>query len=293
MYKKIVGKNIEAHISEFDLEETLDCGQCFRWKKLSDDLDTTKKVFEGIIYDRCLKIIQIEKLFIFEKIDELFFDTKIVEYFDLKTNYKIFNETFKKDKTINKALNYAKGIRIVKQDSWEVICSFIISQNNNISRIKGIIENLCKSYGKKISEENYTFPSPEVLEKVSLEKLMEIKAGFRCKYILDACKMVVSGELLIDKIDTMDIDEARKSLMRVKGIGPKVADCILLFGFYRLEAFPIDVWIKRALDYFYPNGFPEEYVEFGGVAQQYIFHYIRTCPDAIPAEYKKNRKKTT
>ncbi len=289
--KKIVGENIEAHISEFDLEETLDCGQCFRWKKLSDDLDTTKKVFEGIIYDRCLKIIQIKGLFIFEKIDELFFDTKIVEYFDLKTNYKIFNEMFKKDKTINKALNYAKGIRIVKQDSWEVICSFIISQNNNISRIKGIIENLCKSYGKKISEENYTFPSPEVLEKVSLEKLMEIKAGFRCKYILDACKMVVSGELLIDKIDIMDIDEARKSLMCVKGIGPKVADCILLFGFYRLEAFPIDVWIKRALDYFYPNGFPDEYLKFGGVAQQYIFHYIRTCPDAIPAEYKKNRKK--
>ena len=142
-----------------------------------------------------------------------------------------------------KACKFASGIRLLRQDSWEVLCSFIISQNNNIPRIKGIISRLCEHY--------QGFPTPQELANENIDSLSFLRAGFRAKYILDASRLVASGELDLDKVAIMPIDDARKALMTIKGVGPKVAECALLFGMYRTEAFPIDVWIKRVLEEYY------------------------------------------
>lgn len=277
-------EDINVIVEGFSLKDTLDCGQCFRWKNISN---SEWDCFEGVAYNKHLVLCQKENLLVFKdtSLDDYY---KIwQEYFDLTTDYESIKSIITKDITIKKSCEYAGGIRILKQDPWETICSFIISQNNNIPRIKGIIDNYCVTFGTRF-DNTYSFPTPEILSTKTLDQLSITKAGFRNKYILDAAQKISSGHVDISKINDMDIDEARELLRSIKGIGPKVSECILLFGFYRLEAFPIDVWIKRALDYFYKDGFPQDITQYRGVAQQYIFHYIRTCEEAIPKEYRKN-----
>lgn len=278
-------KDICVKIDDFDLESTLDCGQSFRWKKIKDG---ETDLFYGVVGNKSLKVYQDKDQVVFKNISEDDFNNFWLNYFDFSTDYNKIKSEMIRDETIRKACGYAGGIRILKQDPWEMICSFIISQNNNIPRIKIIIERLCEKYGEKLICGGYSFPSFDIINGVSEEELSLIKAGFRTKYILDAAKKISTGEVDIEKIKTIPIDEARDSLMSIKGIGPKVAECVLLFGFYKLEAFPIDVWIKRAINYYYKEGgFPAFVNKYAGVAQQYIFHYIRTCEEAIPQEYRK------
>lgn len=168
---------------------------------------------------------------------------------------------------MSKACKFAGGIRLLRQDSWECLISFIISQNNNIPRIKGIIDRLCENYG--------CFPTALEMSKETPDSLGYLRSGFRAKYLCDAANMVSSGNIDLKDVAAAPIDEARAALKKIKGVGPKVAECVLLFGMHRTDAFPIDVWIKRVLAEYYPNGFPAFAKENAGIAQQYLFHYIR------------------
>lgn len=258
--------NIEIIQPDFDLDETLDCGQAFRWEKTESEYECT---YKGYFLNIPLTISQEGNKFIFHNTSAEDFEKIWIKYFDFETDYGKIKIQLSKDKTLSEACKYAGGIRLLNQDFWESLCSFIISQNNNIPRIKGIISRLCENYKH--------FPTADELSSETSESLNFLRAGFRAKYIIDAAQKIASGDISVNDIKKLPIDEARKTLMKIKGVGPKVAECVLLFGLHRTEAFPVDVWIKRVMEKFYPNGLPECTKNIEGIAQQYLFHYIRTC----------------
>ena len=260
----------------FSLKNTLECGQCFRWKKLSDGS------FFGVVGNHSLRVEQKESTVVFYDTTEEEFQRLWRNYFDFDTDYHAIYQQICTDSVIEKAYTYTGEIHILRQQPWEALCSFIISQNNNIPRITGIIDRLCRQFGEPMKNGVFSFPSPQRLASLHVDDLAGLRAGFRAKYILDAARKITDGTIDIQGIYHSNIDEARKELQKICGVGPKVADCVLLFGFYRLEAFPVDVWIKRAMNYFYQNGFPKELMPYGGIAQQVIFHYIRCCEEALP-----------
>lgn len=262
MKYKVSNNDIILTEPTFDLAQTLDCGQAFRWSKIDDNS------WHGNALNDYLKLVQTEDGIIFKNTTEEKFLSKWVEYFDLYTDYeRLKNEYSQIDGTLKKACEFASGIRLLKQDAWECLISFIISQNNNIPRIKLIISRLCERYKG--------FPTAEILKDETVESLNYLKSGFRAKYLIDAIQKVNSGEIDLKSISTMDIESARTELIKIKGVGAKVSECVLLFGMYRTEAFPIDVWIKRVLSEYYQNGFPKEIYKTQGIAQQFLFHYIR------------------
>lgn len=252
----------------FNLGQTLNCGQCFRFYESGDR-------YCGVALQKYIEIEHSEnKLIIYS--DKEISQDELSDFFDFSLNYNEINSVLSQDKTMEIAIKYAGGIRILKQPAWEVLCSFILSQNNNIKRITGIIERLCENFGEDIGGGHYSFPTAEKIAALTADDLAPIRSGFRAKYVIDAAQKVVSGEVNIDEIFLLDTDAAREILMKIHGVGPKVADCVLLFGFHKLDAFPKDVWIKKALSEFYPNGVPDYIMKHGGIAQQYLFHYIRT-----------------
>ena len=273
--------NFKYQADGFSLQNTLECGQCFRWKRLPDGS------FCGVAGNRSLRVEQKGNTVIFYDTTEEEFQRLWRNYFDFDTDYHAIYQQICADPVVAKASAYTGEIHILRQQPWEALCSFIISQNNNIPRITGIIDRLCRQFGKPLKDGNYAFPTPQRVAPLQVEDLAELRAGFRAKYILDAARKITDGTIEVQKLYHADIDEARKELQQICGVGPKVADCVLLFGFYRLEAFPIDVWIKRAMTYFYQNGFPQELMPYGGIAQQVIFHYIRCCEEALPDGYRK------
>lgn len=264
---KISGRDILLRQKDFDLDETLDCGQAFRWKKTDGD------TYEGYYLDRFLRISCIDPkdgVFRLENTSEREFLDQWYNYLDLSTDYGELKERFSEDEILAKACAYAGGIRILRQDKWEALSSFIISQNNNIPRIKGIIGRLTEHFGG--------YPSAEQLKNETAESLSFLRAGFRAGYLEDAASRVNSGRLDLDAVAEMPLEEAQKQLMTIRGVGPKVAMCTLLFGMHKTDAFPVDVWMKRALERWYPNGLPECVKGYEGTAQQYLFHYIRNHP---------------
>ncbi len=263
------GKNIIL-ISDMDLAQTLDCGQAFRWSE-------NDGVWTGVARGKYLKLSQIG--------DQItLFDTTLVDfngiwrdYFDLDRDYSAIKAAVSSDEIIKSAVDFAGGIHILRQDPWEAVCSFIISSNNNIPRIKGIITRLCESYGEDLGDGNYSFPTPQSLQGLTVDDLAPLRSGFRAKYILDAAKKFSDGEIDVMSLYDLPIDEARAELMKIKGVGPKVADCALLFGWSRVECFPVDVWIRRAMEQLFgEKGLPETAKDYAGIVQQYIFHYART-----------------
>ena len=265
---QVSGADIILHQPDFDLAETLDCGQAFRWTKVSENS------YEGHFLNSFLHISaenESDGVFRLHDTTEQDFLDKWYGYFDLSEDYGELKRRFSEDETLAKACAFAGGIRILRQDSWEALSSFIISQNNNIPRIKGIIGRLTEHYGG--------YPTIEMLSGETAESLAFLRSGFRAKYLVDAVQKLRSGELDLEKTAKFPLDEACKSLTAVKGVGPKVAMCTLLFGMHRTDAFPIDVWMKRALERWYPNGLPECVRDFEGTAQQYLFHYIRNLPE--------------
>lgn len=262
----VKGTDIIVSEKDFDLDETLDCGQAFRWKKIESDYACS---YEGHFLNDALRISQTKKgEFIFHNTSEKEFLGKWVNYFDFETDYSELKKSFSEDETLSKACEFAGGIRLLRQNSWECLISFIISQNNNIPRIKGIINRLCNHYSG-------SFPTAEELAEETPDTLSYLRSGFRAKYITDAAQKTASGELDLPAISVMPIEDARIALKTIKGVGPKVAECVLLFGMHRTEAFPVDVWIKRVLAEYYPCGFPDFAKDNAGIAQQYLFHYIR------------------
>ncbi len=252
----------------FNLKETLNCGQCFRFEERADG------VFCGVVKNKLVKVKEEgEKLVFFDTTKEEF-DNFLCDYFDLNRDYNAINNSITGNQLLTTIIESEKGIRILKQEPFEALISFIISANNNIPRIKGIVERLCENFGEKI-DGGYAFPKPNALSTKTPEDLGLLRAGFRAKYIIDAAKKVDSGEIVLDEIYNMPLEKAREKLKTILGVGNKVADCTLLFGFNKLSAFPKDVWINRAMDKYFPQGLPKSAENYMGIVQQYIFNYVR------------------
>ena len=259
----------------FDIEQIFDCGQCFRFNKHPSKENT----YCGVAFSRYLEVTQHDNTIEFN-CDKDDFDNIWRSFFDLDTDYSGIISGFTDDEVLFKAANFSSGIRILKQDPWEAVCSFIISQNNNIPRIKGIIENMSKIYGEKIvladGQTYYAFPTAQALYEAGEENIFALKTGFRAKYIYDCAKKVVNGEIDFSSVMSMPSNDALQVLQTVKGIGPKVASCALLFGFSKYDAFPIDVWVKKIIAKYYNEKLsPHFSSQYAGIAQQYLFYYER------------------
>ena len=251
----------------FDIGLCLDCGQAFRWKQDKDG------VWRGIAHGKSLSLKQEGATVTLFNTTEDDFNNIWCEYFDLRRDYAEIVASYN-DESLITACEAYPGIRILKQDEWEAICSFIISANNNIPRIKGIIERFCEGFGDDTGN-GYSFPKAEKIAKLTVEDLAPIRAGFRAKYIIDAARKITEGQVDIEKIKKLPFDEAKSELLKIKGVGEKVAQCALLYGFGRIEAFPVDVWVKRIVAELYPEGLPECIKGTEGIAQQYLFHWRR------------------
>lgn len=252
----------------FSLPLILDCGQAFRWSENNGD-------WSGVAMGKELTVRQSgdSVLFLNKTVDEV--KEIWLDYFDLNRDYVEICETLSTDTHLKEACALYQGIRLLKQDEWEALCSFIISQNNNIPRIKGIISRLCETFGEKLPCGGYSFPCAQTLAKLSPDDLAPLRAGFRNKYIIDAAEKVASKEVDLEALKGAPAQEIRETLMRIKGVGAKVAECTLLFGFGDVDAFPVDVWVRRVVSELYPNGLPECMAGVSGIAQQYLFHWRR------------------
>jgi len=282
----IEGNKLIMNKSEsFKISETLECGQCFNFEKISEE------DYVVVAFGKVLRLYETENGIVFEDTTEDDFRNIWSNYFDFDNDYSGIKSVLSvKDKTMKEALEYAPGIRILNQEFFECLISFIISQNNRIPMIKKVVANLSRRYGKYIKTVNgidyYSFPTPQDLAGISEEELMESKTGFRAKYIIDAVNKVLSGEIKEDVFSELSTEEVRKVLMEIKGVGPKVADCVMLFSLGRSDAFPTDVWVKRVMSHFYFEGKDtpikeihsfayDMFGEYAGFAQQYLFNYAR------------------
>ena len=277
------------NLDSFELKDIFDCGQCFRWNEQEDGS------YIGVFKGNVLNVKKEGNKVTFKGICNGDIKEVVEDYFDLNRDYEIIKETLSKiDDNMKKSVEYGKGIRILNQDLWETIISFIISANNNIPRIKGIIERLSKNYGKEIDyngEKYYTFPTAQELKDVSVEKYRELGLGFRDIRLYETTKMILNGEVDLDELrNNPNTMEVRDKLLTLSGVGPKVADCILLFSdLKRFEVFPIDVWVRRVMNDLYIKNKDENKVskkqiekiakeKFGdlaGLAQQYLFYWRR------------------
>lgn len=276
------GNTVLKNVKDFNLRHIFDCGQCFRWNLDADG------AYEGVAKGHALRISQSgENVVLYQTSVEEFQDIWY-DYFDFSRDYGKIKAELSADDVLKKAIPYGDGIRILKQELFETVISFIISASNNIPRIKKIVEALCENFGEQISymgKTFYTFPDCKTLSALSVEDLGIIKSGFRDKYIKAAADVFASGEISDAAFSNLSTMDAKKVLQSMYGVGSKVADCILLFGLSRTDSFPVDVWVKRIMETLYlgketKNTEIEKYglSKFGnlsGLAQQYLFFYGR------------------
>lgn len=256
-------------LEDMDLGQTLDCGQCFRFEPLPDG------GWRGIAGGRGAVLHQREDGLHIQPGDDFW-----REYLDADRDYAAIRREFVQDQALRVCVEHAPGIRVLRQPAWEALTAFIISQNNNVPRIKGILARLCRAFGEPVGWD-FGFPSPETLAALSAEDLAVLRCGWRDDYLLDAAEKVASGALPLEQIAQLPLPEARQALQTIRGVGPKVAECVLLYGMGRLEAFPLDVWMKRAMAVLFPGRKPEDFGPYAGIAQQYIFHFCRCHPQAV------------
>ena len=260
-----------------NLDHTFDCGQCFRFDKVDGSLYEVE--YRGVAYGRLISFAQSGDSLYVIGADEDEFNKIWRRFLSLDEDYgAIHGEllALSENPALRRAIEHGRGIRILRQEPWEAICSFIISQNNNIPRIKGLIRALSEAAGEKIADGIFAFPTPEAVVALGVDGLRALKVGFRAPYIMDAALKAASGSLDFSQISSLATKDAEKALCAVKGIGPKVADCALLFGFSKYDAFPIDVWIKRVIEkYFDPSFDPADLGQYAGIAQQVLFYYER------------------
>ena len=269
---RIVEKDGAFHLQGvtcFDLALTLDCGQCFRWEECSDGF------WQGMVLGRFCRVCQKKSTLIFTHTDRKTIRRFWIPYFGLDEDYSALCQRFCTDAVLKKAVDFAPGIRVLRQDPWETLCSFIISQNNNIPRIRGIIGRMCDLLGEDVGAPMAAFPTPQRLAACTLEDLAPLRAGFRARYLIDAAQKAASGQTDLKRLSALPTDEARRQLMQICGVGTKVADCVLLYSCGKDEVVPMDVWMKRVLAVYYPEGFPAHLADRLGIAQQYLFHYAR------------------
>ncbi len=281
MNYKVDNNKIILTQKDFDIKQILECGQSFRFTEISNNS------FRIIAKNKVIIVTSINDTITIENCTEEDFLNIWVDYFDLKTDYTIIKNTLaNSDDVMKTCINFGQGIRILRQDPFEIIITFIISQNNRIPMIKKVIENISMAYGTKLNDTDYAFPTFEQLKKISIDELNEMKTGFRSKYIRDFLDKLEDKTINLDELYQMDYSSLKKELMKVKGIGSKVSDCIILFGYSKTNAFPVDVWIKRVIEHFYfdskdvqiqeiENFGKDKFGEYGGFAQQYLFYYAR------------------
>ena len=261
---------------DFDLNKIANSGQCFRWTKTEEN---TYRIIAG---ESCLYITALVKDRYDLDCSEPEFDHFWREYFDLRTDYQKIRKRIDRieDPFLWEAEEYEKGIRILRQDPWEMLITFIISQNRNIPAIRRSVELLAESCGKKLQDvrgqEYYGFPSPNAAADLSEHELLACKLGYRWKYIQSAAKAVLNGGIDLNALQAADEKTTISALTGLYGVGIKVANCVSLFGLHHMDAFPIDVWMKRILTEQYPAGYPyEKYAPFNGICQQYMFAFYR------------------
>lgn len=285
MNYKIKDKNIILkNNNDFNPEHIFECGQAFRWKKEDDGSYTS------IAFNKVINVVMDDDSIVFRNTNEDDFNNIWIDYFDLNTDYSSIKKILSKDDTLKDAVEFGYGIRILNQDIFETIISFIISANNQIPRIKKSIEIISKSYGDYIDNYNgvdyYSFPTAENLSKVSVEELREVsRVGFRDKRIVDTSRIIANNELNIAESIKLSSEDLKNELIKLPGVGPKVASCIMLFAYGRGETFPVDVWIKRVMEELYIkketslksiDRYAHEFFgDLAGYAQQYLFYYGR------------------
>ena len=269
---------ILGDIGNFSPEKTFDCGQCFRFDPAPDGGVT------GIAHGRRVNIRRDGDNLVINGITESDFADTWQRYLALDTDYDEIDRRIGAALTAEKggsiladAAKVSAGIRILRQDKWETLCSFIISQNNNIPRIKKIITAMSREWGEKIGDDDFAFPTAKALADAGEDKIFALRTGFRAKYIADAARTVCENEDFLDSVAACEnYADADEMLRSIKGVGPKVSACVLLFGFGRTDAFPIDVWIKRVMEKYFPHGLdPTVFGDVAGIAQQYLFYYER------------------
>lgn len=275
---------IIEEIEDFDLKQTLECGQCFRYECISDN------EYIIIAKNRMIHVKQEEHILYFYNSTLEDVQTIWIPYFDLNRDYGAIKKwLIEKDDLIEDAIKQKYGVRILNQDFFEMLITFIISQNKQIPHIMQIVERISERFGEYIGEWNgksyYSFPTPEALSKATEQDFLDMKAGFRAKYLVDACSKVVNQELSEEELRQMNYGEALEKIQIIKGVGEKVGNCVLLFGLGRREAFPIDVWMIRIMERLYfdkpvkkeeMQAFAKDHFgEYGGYAQQYLFYFAR------------------
>ncbi|MBS7647967.1 MAG: DNA glycosylase [Candidatus Bathyarchaeia archaeon] len=288
-----MGKINLAPDQPFDLDLTLRCGQAFRWEKNGE-------WWYGIVTDKPFKVRQNGNMLEFENISSDF----VEKYFGLRDDLPLILTQIAKDRHVEEVVKALKGLRILRQDPWECLISYICATYKSIPAIKQMLFNLSKKFGEKRVFENrvfYSFPTPQRLAKTSLRELACCGLGYRGKYVAETAKRIADGELHIEMLRAESFENARKALLTLPGVGPKVADCVLLFSLEKLEAFPVDVWIKRVIIKYYTNHFKNDFLRrisfkksltnaeyekisffgrkyfgsYAGYAQEYLFHFER------------------
>lgn len=277
----------------FDVSKTFDCGQCFRFDPVKNTAHETE--YAGFACGKYVSVAQDGDTLYLYNVTEKEYEHRFRIFLDLDRDYGKINDhilSLSRSDALHDAVRRASGIRILRQDGWEAICSFIISQNNNIPRIKNLIRTICEACATPVdvsamkhhvadahkSEAGHfcPFPTPEDLLSLGTDRLYGLKTGFRARYLTDAASKMQSGELNLALLENGTLSEGMEHLCQVKGIGPKVASCALLFGFGKLDAFPVDVWIRKATEKYFDRNFdPASLGQYAGIAQQYLFYYER------------------
>ena len=279
---------ILENCNSFEPVHIFECGQCFRWNKEENGS------YSGVFKNNVLNVKKEDNKIIFKGICEGDIEEVCRDYFDLDRDYEEIKLKLSKiDNYLKESIKYGSGIRILNQDLWETIISFIISANNNIPRIKGIIDRISKKYGNKIEysgREYYTFPDMESLGKASVEDLRALGLGFRDKRIYETTKMFLEKKITLEELESeIDTEALKEKLLSLSGVGEKVADCIMLFSLKKFNVFPIDVWVRRVMNDLYikeedenkvskkliQNLAKEKYKDLAGLAQQYLFYWKR------------------
>lgn len=269
-------------VKNFELSHIFDCGQCFRWEQQENGN------YIGVAFGKVIEVEKTNNDVILYNTNEEEFKNIWCNYFDLYRDYDAIKEILSKDELLRKSVEFGWGIRLLQQQPFEIIISFIISANNRIPMIKRAINNMAEKWGKPITYKDkiyYTFPSIDDLENCTIDELEKCGTGFRAKYIKNTIDAILRGDIDINYIKDLDDDMCHSELQKISGVGPKVGDCIMLFSMNKYSAFPVDVWVKRAMQHFYlaPDVSLKKIREFGrdkfgqlsGFAQQYLFYYAR------------------
>lgn len=272
-----------SNISDFNPKHIFECGQCFRWREQADGS------FIGVAFGKVVQIFYKDDTLTIINSNEDDFHNIWYNYFDLGTQYTEIKQKLSQDPVLETAINFGSGIRLLRQDLSEIILSFIISANNHIPRIMKIVDSICESYGPPISFNGikyYSFPDLQSIAASTLEQINICRAGYRCNYILETSRTLAADQINFNLISELPTPESRKLLMKLQGVGPKVADCILLFSGSKFDVFPTDTWVRKVMKELYFGYEPtineintfasQKFGSLAGYAQQYLFYYARS-----------------